>query len=137
MLLLKAAFVQVTLWPVRKGHGFFYERNPLVPVSRLRRCTLSQPLTVHPIPGRVHVRPSRLRWPVRARGPGQPAGADLPGQRSKDGHRRAVRHVHEAAAIHVQLAASPVADPPKRPCQSGLLGVRHNSLAYISNLLFA
>ncbi|VDP37004.1 unnamed protein product [Heligmosomoides polygyrus] len=22
---------KVTLWPVRKGHGFFYERNPLVP----------------------------------------------------------------------------------------------------------
>ncbi|PIO68614.1 beta-lactamase [Teladorsagia circumcincta] len=24
---------KVTLWPVRKGYGFFYERNPIVPVS--------------------------------------------------------------------------------------------------------
>ncbi|KHJ80630.1 hypothetical protein OESDEN_19693 [Oesophagostomum dentatum] len=24
---------RVALWPIRKGHGFFYEHNPLVPVS--------------------------------------------------------------------------------------------------------
>uniref|UniRef100_A0A0K0DEX0 Beta-lactamase domain-containing protein n=1 Tax=Angiostrongylus cantonensis TaxID=6313 RepID=A0A0K0DEX0_ANGCA len=24
---------KVTLWPIRKGHGFFYEKNPLVPAA--------------------------------------------------------------------------------------------------------
>ncbi|EYB84640.1 hypothetical protein Y032_0313g2202 [Ancylostoma ceylanicum] len=25
---------RVALWPIRKGHGFFYERNPIAPVSK-------------------------------------------------------------------------------------------------------